>query len=104
MITKQLLKVAFFINFTVEDCKEILENITVNDIIVSPHFDKRLKGRGLDVSNYYMKYLNQDDTKITIAKGRNRFKLYYYCPPLDLMLTLIIQIEDNQQIRLITIY
>lgn len=51
-----------------------------------------------------MKYLNQDDTKIIIAKGRNRFKLYYYCPPLDLMLTLIIQIEDNQQIRLITIY
>lgn len=46
MITKQLLKVAFFINFTVEDCKEILENITVNDIIVSPYLIKDLKVGG----------------------------------------------------------
>lgn len=25
--------------FTVEDCKYILKNIDVNDVIVSPHFD-----------------------------------------------------------------
>lgn len=90
--------------FTVEDCKSILNNIDVNDVIVSPHFDTRLKGRGLDVSSYYMKYIKHKDTRITEAKGRNRFMLYYYCEPLNQMLTIIIQIEDNCQIRLITIY
>lgn len=73
-------------------------------MIIAPHFDIRLKGRGLNVSNYYMKYLNYPNTKITKAKGHNRFMLRYYCEPLETMLTIIIQIEDNHQIILITIY
>ncbi len=40
--------------FSIEECREILSKITPNDVIVSPHFNVRLKGRGLDVSSYYM--------------------------------------------------
>lgn len=51
-----------------------------------------------------MKYIKHKDTRITEAKGRNSFMLYYFCEPLNQMLTIIIQIEDNCQIRLIAIY
>lgn len=78
--------------------------ITANDVIVTPHFEVRLEGRALNITSHILKYLDQENTKITYAKGHNRFMLRYYCEPVNKILTLIIHIQDNSQVVLITIY
>ncbi len=90
--------------FTIEDCIDILKNVTVNDIIVSQHFSKRLKGRSLDITSYLKELINQKNMEVTYAKGRNRFMIKYYCESINKIITIIIHIQDNKQVVLITIY
>ncbi len=48
-----------YIEFTIDDCNNILQDITTNDIILTLHFKQRLHGRSLDISTKITKYLQQ---------------------------------------------
>ncbi|WP_304125767.1 hypothetical protein [Methanosphaera cuniculi] len=90
--------------YSIDECKEILSNISVNDIIVGEHFRIRLSQREFDISGKLLEYITQPNTKITRAKGYNRFMLKFFCKPLGRKVVIIIAINEAKQVILITMY
>lgn len=91
--------------YTVDECKEILKDIDVNDIRVTKHFSKRIKKRKLDISYKLTKYVTQPDTQIIKSKNfSNRFMLQFFCEPLHKNVEVVIAINESKQVVLLTIY
>lgn len=90
--------------YSIEECKEILSNLQVNDVIVGDHFKIRFVEREFNISSKLLKYLTQPNTKVTRAEGYNRFMLKFFCKPLERKVTIIIAINEAKQVILITMY
>lgn len=90
--------------YSIKECEEILSNLNVNDIIVGEHFIRRARQRELDISGKLLEYVTQPNTRITRAKGYNRFMLKFFCKPLGRKVVIIIAINEAKQIILVTMY
>jgi len=91
------------INYSLEEAKKILKEHDNSQINCIPHAQFRAMQRNIDM-NYAVKCLNNKPESFT-KETENRFKLIY--PQKDsktLKLTIIIEIQDNEDILFITFY